>query len=886
MKVDTSLSPGPTSASSRLVAILREQWLMFLLVALLCAATVAAQLALALTVVVYVYALALLVLAVALHRLRWTARSLREAQARTQAILDMAADGILTVDESGAIRSFNAAATRLFGRSAAEVIGQHISILIPAMRAGLFLPSPSRWGAVAQTGRREIEGKRADGTTFPLEISVSVGEIALCRTFTVIIRDLTAAKRAEEALNHERNLLRCLMDNVPDRIYFKDTQSRFIRINRALAKQFGLGDPTEAAGKSDFDFFTAEHAGPAFHDEQEVMNSGRGIIGIEEKETWADGRTGWASTTKLPLRDKDGQVVGTFGVSRDITARKLAEVELQKAKDAAEAANRAKSEFLANMSHEIRTPMNGILGMTELALGTQLTSEQREYLQMVKSSAEALLTILNDILDFSKIEARKLHLDPVPFHLRDIVGDTVRALAFRAQQKIVELACHISRDVPEYVIGDPGRLRQVIVNLVGNAIKFTTQGEVVVRVNPVSSGVVSGDWSEGSPMHHSPLTNHHSPTEPLTTHLHFDVSDTGIGIPPEKLATIFDPFEQADRSTTRRYGGTGLGLAISAQLVGLMGGSIQVSSTVNKGSTFAFTVKLEVPQRPPVEESGMSAPGRRESLAGMRVLAVDDHAINRRILEDVLIGWQMRPTMCCSADEAFTEALRAVKAGEGYPLMLLDAHMPDVDGFMLARRVQQTPDLAGMVLIMLTSAGRAEDVATCRQLGIDAYMLKPIKQSDLLTTLLTTLDASRRHRPAAQSARPEAPDRVLRVLLAEDNVINQKVGVRLLEKRGHTVRVVGNGREALQAVASEPFDLVLMDVQMPEMDGLEAAAAIRMQEKDTGRHLPILAMTAHAMKGDREMCLTAGMDGYIAKPIQPRELFEAIERIFADCRAE
>jgi PAS domain S-box-containing protein len=735
---------------------------------------------------------------------------------------------------------------------------------------------------VAQTGRREIEGKQADGTPFPLEISVNVGEIALCRTFTVIIRDLTDAKRAEEALNRERNLLHCLMDNVPDRIYFKDEKSRFIRINRALADQFGLTDPTQASGKTDFDFFTAEHAGPAFRDEQQVMNSGQGIIGIEEKETWSDGRTGWASTTKLPLRDKDGQIVGTFGVSRDITARKLAEVELQKAKEAAEAANRAKSEFLANMSHEIRTPMNGILGMTELALGTQLTVEQREYLQMVKSSAEALLTILNDILDFSKIEARKLHLDPVPFQLRDVVGDTVRALAFRAQQKNVELACHISQEAPEHVIGDAGRLRQVIVNLVGNAIKFTTQGEVVVTVASDKETRRQGDKeTEDSPLSLSPcLPVSLSPCLRLPVSLSFEVRDTGIGIAPEKLATIFDPFEQADRSTTRRYGGTGLGLAISSQLVGLMGGGFQVKSEVGKGSTFAFTIRLELPERPPAEDTSSSPSVQREALQGVRVLAVDDHAINRRILEDVLTGWQMRPTVCCSADEAFTEALRAVQAGQGYSLLLLDAHMPDVDGFMLARRIQQTPELSGMALVMLTSAGRAEDVATCRQLGIDAYLLKPIKQSDLLATLLTTLDTSRRQRQPAQTARAEASSRVLRVLLAEDNVINQKVGVRLLEKRGHTVQVVSNGREALEALSRESFDLVLMDVQMPVMDGLEAAAAIRKQEQTSGRHLPILAMTAHAMKGDREMCLTAGMDGYVAKPIQPRELFDAIDRIF------
>jgi PAS domain S-box-containing protein len=856
----------PDSPVARFLSLLRDQAPVLLLIGFVCAGTLLAREAFAPTLVAY--GLALMCLGVALHRLHRAARRLQDTQARTQAILDTAADGILAVDNRGVVLSFNASAQRMFGRPAADVVGRHVALLMPGLDKGLFPPSPAPGGAPAPPGRREIEGRRADGASLPLELSISGGPAAQGRTWTVIVRDLTESKRAEVALSHERNLLHCLMDHVPDRIYFKDEQSRFVRVNRALADQFALSDPADAVGKTDFDYFTAEHAGPAFRDEQDVMRTGRPIVGIEEKETWPDGRTGWVSTTKLPLKDKNGKIVGTFGVSRDITARKRAEEELQKAKETAESANRAKSEFLANMSHEIRTPMNGILGMTDLALGTSLTNEQREYLQMVKSSAESLLTILNDILDFSKIEARKLHLDSVVFNLRDTVGDTVRALAFRAQQKDLELACHISRDVPEYVVGDPGRLRQVIVNLVGNAIKFTEKGEVVVSVGQAAS--LSGDSDKPAAC-------------PTPVELRFQVRDTGIGIPPEKVANIFQPFEQADRSTTRRYGGTGLGLAISAHLVGLMGGGIRLDSKVGEGSTFSFTVRLQLPEQSPVEADAL----RRVSLEGLRVLAVDDNATNRRILEDVLTGWRMQAVVCSSAPEALEEATRAAAAGEPYPLILLDAHMPDTDGFMLARQIQQTPALAGVSLVMLTSAGQTADVVRCRELGIDAYLIKPIKQSDLLATLWSTLEASRRQgRQPAEPAAATSPDgdgpgstRTLRVLLAEDNVVNQRLGVRLLEKRGHAVVVAGNGREALAAVEREPFDLVLMDVQMPEMDGLEATARIRAHEEGTGRHTPILAMTARAMKGDREVCLTAGMDGYVTKPIQPRELYDAIDRV-------
>ena len=868
MKASTDRPARTLSWADQAVTLLRQDGPMLLLVVLVVATAVLLEPGLHFTLMLYGVALATLTLAL-LH-LRRTARRLRDAQAHTQAILDMAADGILTVDERGRVLSFNAAAARLFGRAPLEVLGRHVCLLIPALEKELFVPSASDPGVPRAQGRREIEGQRAGGLVFPLELSISTGEVNLRQTCTLIVRDLTEPKQAEEALTLERNLLHSLMDGVPDRIYFKDERSRFIRVNQALAAQFGLPDPTAAIGKTDFDFFTAEHAGPAFRDEQEVMRTGQAIVGIEEKETWADGRVGWASTTKLPLRDKAGRIVGTFGISRDITARKQVEQELGRAKEAAESANRAKSEFLANMSHEIRTPMNGILGMTELALGTCLTPEQREYLQMVKSSAEALLTILNDILDFSKIEARKLHLEAVPFDLADAVGDTTRALAVRAQQKGVELVCDIRPDVPVFVVGDPGRLRQVLVNLIGNAIKFTDRGEVVVRVKAERTSLGrSAKPEEGQ-------RGPRAPGSARDVLLHFSVRDTGIGIPPDKLQNIFQPFEQVDHSTTRRFGGTGLGLTISTQLIELMGGSIEVASEVGKGSTFSFTAWLGIPDEAPPPPVPV---GR---LAGMRVLGVDDNATNRRILEEVLGGWQMRATLVGDAPAALTELRRAADAGQPYALVLLDAHMPEMDGFMLARQIQETPTLVGTLLVMLTSAGQPEDVARCRELGIGAYLLKPLKQSDLLATLLASVACARDVAKGCELARPATARRLLRVLLAEDNVVNQKLGVRLLEKQGHAVVVAGNGKEALQALQGDHFDVVLMDVQMPEMDGIEATAQIRRQEGPTGRRLPILAMTAHAMKGDRERCLAAGMDGYIAKPIQPSELYDAIERVCKD----
>jgi PAS domain S-box-containing protein len=671
-----------------------------------------------------------------------------------------------------------------------------------------------------------------------------------------IFWDVTEKRRAEESLAQERRLLTSLMDHVPDSIYFKDRGSRFIRINQAMVNRFSLVDAGDALGKNDFDFFRPEHAQAAFDDEQRVMTTGQPIIGKEEKEVWPDGRVIWVSTTKMPLRDTRGQIVGTFGVSRDITDRKRIEEALQQAKETAESANRAKSDFLANMSHEIRTPMNAIIGMTELALGTELAPEQREYITLVKESADALLQLLNDILDFSKIEAGRLELEEIAFPLRDRLGHTLDTLALRAEQKGLELAGHIHPDVPDKLIGDPGRLRQIIVNLVGNAIKFTERGEVVVEVfrepddRPDLKLVSPSGDGNGEPTGEAKgrAAEQWANSPAQSVHLHFAVRDTGIGIPLDKQALIFQAFSQADSSTTRRFGGTGLGLTISTQLVQLMGGRIWVESQPGSGSTFHFTGRFGLQSETPREPSPIELP----KLDDLKVLIVDDNATNRRILCELLRNWRMRPVAVESGPAALEALAAARDKADPFQLALLDGMMPEMDGFQLAEAIRELPGMCTM--LMLSSADQAGGSARCRQLGVAAYLTKPVKQSSLFDAIVECLicaapgkahsvvDAA----PVAQS--PESARRPLKVLLAEDSVVNQKLAVSLLKRAGHEVTVAGNGVEAVNAVERERFDLVLMDVQMPELDGFGATERIRDRERTSGGHVPIIAVTAHAAR--------------------------------------
>lgn len=672
-----------------------------------------------------------------------------------------------------------------------------------------------------------------------------------------VLTSLVDRRFSAQALELESSEKRSrqILESALDAFVGMNSKGTIVDWNAQAAATFGWSRE-EAMGQLLSHLIIPErYRGPHESGLRHFLASGEGPVLNKRIEVTALHRDGHEFPIELAVSVTQwGQTNAFTGFVRDITERKQAEADLKNAKEAAEAASQAKSTFLATMSHEIRTPMNGILGMTELVLDTDLTSEQRENLGLVRLSAESLLSIINDILDFSKIEAGKFEIEAIPFDLRESLGETMKSLSVRAHQKGLELIYDVQPDVPEALVGDPGRIRQVLVNLVGNAIKFTEEGEVFVNVEEKSH-------------------------EDNVTCLHFTVKDTGVGVPVEKQAKIFAAFSQADGSMARKYGGTGLGLTICTRLVTMMGGEIWVESQPGQGSTFHFTLRLAVQGKPPVD----SVPIHQEQLRDLHALIVDDNFTNRRVLSGMLTRWGMKPT-AVDGGRAALQALEIAKStGRPFPLILLDGQMPEMDGFALAERIKKDPESVGATIMMLTSAGHLGDAARCRELGISAYLVKPIRQGELLQGICNVLNLSGQTKAplVTRHTLREARNRS-RVLLAEDNAVNRSLALRLLEKRGFIVSVAVDGREALLVLDKEHFDLVLMDIQMPEMDGFEATKTIREKERATGKHIPIIAMTAHALKGDEERCLSAGMDGYISKPIRTTELFTTIDKVLGD----
>jgi two-component system, sensor histidine kinase and response regulator len=731
---------------------------------------------------------------------------------------------------------------KIFLAQLATVIGLAIAIALVITRK-----------ITGEVARREQAEREITQLNACLERNVALRTQELERVALDLRNDIVEREHAQEALRTNEEQFRQLVENIREVFYILTPDPpRHTYVSPAYDDIWGTSRQVlyDRPGA----WMDAVHP-----DDRESMGElfARSLQGhpveLDFRIVRPDRAIRWIQARSFPVLDSSGKFVRLVGVAEDVTEQRRVLDEIRAAQEAAEAASRVKSEFLANMSHEIRTPMNGIQGMIELVLDTDLSHEQLEYMNMARFSAESLLTLLNDILDYSKIEAGKLEIDSIDFKLRDCLGDAIKMLSLRAHEKGLELACDVGAAVPDELIGDPGRVRQVMINLIGNAIKFTEKGEVVARVEIAS---VSDQEAE----------------------LHFTVSDTGIGIPAEKQKGVFEAFRQADNSMTRKYGGTGLGLSISARLVEMIGGRIWLESEPGRGSRFHFTVKTKLQK----SATARPVPCDHRTLRNLPALIVDDNATNRQILVKLLLGWEMRSTAVASCAEAITCMDAAFAAGGKFSVVLLDGQMPDMDGFTLASHIQKNPHWTPTTMVMLTSAGRRGDAARCRQVGIAAYVPKPIKEFELLETLLTSLgEPARGGGSAALVTRHLLRDnrKRLRVLLAEDNVVNQMLAVRLLEKRGHEVTVAANGELALAELAKKSFDVVLMDIQMPKMDGLVATRAIRAAEEKTGEHLPVIAITAHAMKGDEERFRDEGMDAYLSKPINSQELFATIEKM-------
>jgi PAS domain S-box-containing protein len=744
---------------------------------------------------------------------------------------DAVTDLILTTDMDGKIIRCNRSTIQHFNTTFQELIGRPIGEVfyneIPTGQKGFL------------TSRQENQFPRLPGWYDVSSNPILIDGVQQGATY--IIRDITERKRIEAEILRQKRYYEALVNNSPVAIVTLDMQHLITSCNPAFERLYGYSQ-VEVLGRNLDDLISSDTLRGEAQSYTDQVMQGKVVHGTGRRNR-KDGTQVEVELFGVPVI-VSGQQVGIVGLYHDVT-------ELVRARVEAEEADRAKSEFLANMSHEIRTPMNGVIGMIELTLDTPLNTEQRDYLKTSLESAESLLALLNDILDFSKIEARRLDLEKIDFNLRTTVESVVDTMAQRAYDKGLEMACLVHHDVPSRLRGDPGRLRQVLVNLMGNAIKFTNRGEVVVRVEPVSE------------------------TSNQTT-VRFSVQDTGIGISPERQAAIFERFIQADGSTTRRYGGTGLGLTISKQLVELMGGRLEVySEGEDKGSTFWFNATFE--KQPPRATSSLQAP---VDLLEMPILIVDDNATNRTILTKMVRGYGCRVTTVAGGAEALATLRTAARNGDPYRMVLMDMQMPDMDGEQTTKAIKGDPLIGEAGVIILTSMGRRGDASRLEAVGCNGYLLKPVKQQQLLEAIVAVMGQK-----SVEAVQPhivtrhtitEQKRQDLQILLAEDNLINQKLAVTLLQKAGHVVDVVDDGLKAVEAAKSKRYHVIFLDVQMPEMDGFEAAQQIRVWEGGV-RHTPIIALTAHAMKGDRERCLEAGMDDYLPKPFDPQEMFKKID---------
>ncbi len=776
-------------------------------------------------------------LLVTLWRERDARARLLSNEAGFRELVEAAADVIFRTDAEGRFTYVNPAAEEALGLAEGELLGRpFLDVVRPDYR---------------DQARRFYADQRAQAIPntyceFPMVTEAGVQLLTEGGRFAglqAVARNITERKLLQEAIEREREQLRQIVTHAPVAMAMLDRGRRHLAHSARWLRYLGTEDPS-VVGR------TLEEVWPGMPDKYRAVFAraldGEVVSDPEDTLVREDGTEVFMRWTLHPWRGADGAVAGVVLAVQSVDV-------LVRARQAALEASRLKSEFVANMSHEIRTPMNGVIGMTRLLLDTALTKEQREYAEVIDVSGRALLEIINDILDFSKIEAGRIDIEAVDFDLRRAVREVLGSFAEAAQAKGLELLCLIRHDVPNALVGDPGRLRQVLNNLVGNAVKFTEKGEVVLRVTP---GESAGDAAV----------------------VRFEVRDTGIGIDPELRSRLFQSFVQADGSSSRRYGGTGLGLAISRRLVSLMGGTIDVESQPGRGSTFFFTVRFE---RQAPEAAPLPVPPAR--LAGRRVLVVDDNATNRQILKQQLGYWGLRTTAVDAGARALATLRETADEGHPYDLAILDMKMPEMDGLALGRAIKEEPSLAAVRLILLTSFGQRGHGAEASRIGIAAYLTKPVDEADLYDCLVEVLGEGpgkkAPHLVTRHSLRELRPPVAARVLVAEDNEVNQKVAVRILEKLGYRVEVADDGREALEACSRTRYDAVLMDGQMPGMDGYEVTRTIREREKEKGgERLPIIAMTASAMKGDRERCLEAGMDDYVSKPVTPESLEAALRR--------